>query len=114
MQRQQIGNTNNFINTNTGFGFGSAIGGTYAKLPCAALARAAVHAVHDCSDPVKPKREPVMRSCSLSSMESWRLASPAVTSGTTTSTPVAVPRPQVVVMPPRLWASWVLSRSLCG
>ncbi len=113
MQRQQIGNTNNFINTNTGFGFGSAIGGTYAMLPCAAPARAAAHAVHDLSDPVKPKRERVMRSRSLSS-ESWRLASPAVVNGTTTSTPVAVPRPEVVVMPPRLWASWVLSRSLCG
>ncbi len=114
MQRQQIGNTNNFINTNTGFGFGSAIGGTYAQLPCATLARAAAHAVHDCSDPVKPKRVRTMRSREVSSMESWRLASPTVTNGTTATTPVAVPRPHVVVMPPRLWASWVLSRSLCG
>lgn len=113
MQRQQNGITNNFINTNTGFGFGSAIGGTYAQLPCAAPAMAAAHAVHDCSDPVKPKRERVMRSRPLSS-ESWRLDSTESRNGTVPATPVAVHRPGVVGMPPRLWASWVLSRSLCG
>ncbi len=111
MQRQQFGNTNNSIITNNGFGFGS-IGGTYAQLPGTASA-AAVHAVHDCSDPVKPKRERDMRSRRLST-ESWRLVSTEPRYGTLAMTAVAVPRPEVVVMPPRLWASWVLSRSLCG
>lgn len=112
MQRQQIGNTNNSINTINGFGFGS-IGGTYASLPCATPALAAAHAVHDVSDPVKPKRERVMRSRPLST-ESWRLGSTESRNGTPATPSVPVPRAEVVVMPPRLWASWVLSRSLCG
>lgn len=110
MQRQQIGNTNNTINTNNGFGFVGSIGGTYAQLPRASAA--AAHAVHDGSDPAKRKHERVMRCRPLSS-ESWRLDSTESRSGTpTTSVPVTSVLP--VVMPPRLWASWVLSQSLCG
>lgn len=116
MQRQQFGNTNNTINTNNGFGFVGSIGGTYAQLPRASAA--AAHAVHDLSDPavfdsVKRKHERVMR-CRPLSTESWRLDSTESRNGTTSTPPVAVPRSEAVGMPPRLWASWVLSRSLCG
>ncbi|HET6426365.1 MAG TPA: hypothetical protein VFG20_21915 [Planctomycetaceae bacterium] len=104
MQRQQIGNTNNTINTNNGFGFVGSIGGTYARLPRASAA--AAHAVHDVSDPVKRKRVSVMRSRPLST-ESWRLDSAESRNGTPMT-------PAGVVMPPRLWASWVLCQSLCG
>lgn len=112
MQRQQIGNTNNTINTNNGFGFVGAIGGTYASLPRASAA--AAHAVHDVSDPVKRKRVLAMR-CRPLSTESWRLDSVESRNGTPTMPAVAVSRPAGgVVLPPRLWASWVLSQSLCG
>lgn len=110
MQRQQIGNTNNTINTNNGFGFVGSIGGTYALLPRASAA--AAHAVHDVSDPAvfdsvkRSKHERVMR-CRPLSTESWRLDSTESRNGTPTT-------PAGVVMPPRLWASWVLSQSLCG
>jgi hypothetical protein len=107
MQRQ-TGITAATTFTTTGIQFGLAVAGTYALPRASAMHRV----VSNRPDPVKPKRSDER---GHSPCESWQPSSAAGETGHLTvmrrvDARLAAP----AGLPPRLWAAWVLSQSLCG
>lgn len=111
MQRQ-ISITNATINAFAGIEFGQAV---VVANAVAGASMSCHHAASKCPDPGKSDLGSLGR---WRGEETWRGTRPP----STTPTDVAVSHeqdmsylmPTDVAMPARLWASWVLSRSLCG
>lgn len=107
MQRQ-TGITAATTFTTTGFQFGLAVAGTYA-LPRAS----AMHpVVSNRPDPVKSKRPDAEADFHCESRHSS--SEPGSTGRLTVMRRVDARLIAPAGLPPRLWATWVLSQSLCG
>ena len=82
----------------------NAAAGTSARHP---------HAVTKCSDPGLTTIRPRGRGWREGSLSLGSMSKPGSGYGVT-EPGRGYPRPTAPAMPPALWASWILSRSLCG